>query len=368
MKRNLKEKFPVSRIHLDITGKCNFFCKHCHMADFYNHEKTYKDLIRILNELKRNKIKRIALSGGEPFLRKDIFEIIKKCPKEISILTNASLINKSILNKLKLIEKKDNKIITFRISLDGLAAHDIVRSYDHRSILKKIELVRSYEFITVVNTTMSPFLKKKELIRLLDKLEKINVDQWNIDIPFYEGNFKRNKLKIELNFVLKEFESLIKIYLKKDFRIRLDIVGLFCSERIKNGQGFYMCDLKDHPCKYQLHSATINPEGSIQLCPSLHLSFGNIKEGLLNYRKKKKWKEFMKLRRNDFIECNKCKYIFICGGGCRANAFSFSGDISGKDIISCKLMEYLDKKIIKLYPKKIQNQFKKYTSIKRQSI
>lgn len=213
----------------------------------------------------------------------------------------------------------------------------------------------------MVNTTISPFIKEKELIHLLLILEKIGVDQWNIDIPFCEGNFKKNKLKIKLNFILKEFKSLIKRYLKENFNIRLDIVGLFCSERIKKGDGFYKCNLKDHPCKYQLHSITINPKGEIQLCPSLHISFGNVKKDLLNYRKSRKWKEFMKIKRDNIKSCKNCKYLFVCGGGCRANAFTFSGNLLGKDEISCKLMKYLDKKIIRLYPKEIQSQFRKYT-------
>jgi radical SAM protein with 4Fe4S-binding SPASM domain len=353
----------ILRAHLDITGKCNSNCKHCHMSDFYKKEFTKKEIFEILTKLKREKINRIALSGGEPFLRKDIFEILKKCPKEISLLTNALLIDDLKLTKLKKLEKENGKKIIFRISLDGLSSNKRLRGYSYKTILEKIKKIRKNNFIVVINTTASPFIKKNELISMLKILEKIKVDQWNIDLPFKEGNYKTFKLKLNEDFILKEIKKVIKDYLKKDYKIRLDIVGLFCSEWIKKRKILPKCDINTNPCDYQFNSITINPKGDILLCPSLHTSFGNIfKDKLSEYRKSKKWINFANKKRDYPKGCKNCKFIKICGGGCRANAYSNTGKIWEKDLLSCKLMKFLEKELIKIYPKKVQEQFKELIS------
>ncbi len=328
------------------------------MSSFYTNELSNKNLKETISKLKKKGIKKIVFGGGEPFLRKNIFELFELCPKDISILTNATLLNKKTINKLKKTEEKLGKIITLRISLDGLESNKELRSYDYKTILEKIKELKKQNFVVVVNTVVSPYIKKGELIRMLDILEEIGVNQWNVDIPFNEGSFKKNKLSLNLKFILKELKKIIEKYLRKDRKIRLDIVGLFCSERVKNKQGFYKCDIKKSPCNYQLHSITINPKGDILLCPSLHIPFGNIKNDLDSYRNLTKWKKFISKDRTTPKGCKNCKYINICGGGCRANALTYSRDLWGKDELSCKLMKFLEKEIIELYPKELQEQFK----------
>ena len=349
----------LKRAHIDVIGKCNQRCLHCHMSDFYGENPSKNRLLKIIKKLKEIGVEKVALSGGEPFLRKDLFEILKECPRNTSILTNTTLLNTDHITKLKKFKDKYNKIITLRIGLDGLESHKALRGYDYKPVIKKIKLIKKNDLIVVINTTISPFLKKGELLKLLDLLEKLRVDQWNIDIPFNEGSFKENKLNIELNYTLSELKKLIVKYLEGKNNIRLDIVGLFCSERIKKGSGFYECELNAHPCNYQLRSITINPKGEILVCPSLHIPFGKIVNELRTYRNSKEWRDFVEKNRSYPKGCKECRYLKICGGGCRANAYTYEGDLWGEDKLSCKLMEFLEKEIVPLYPKEIQKQFKK---------
>ena len=347
----------ISRVHLDVTGKCNLRCKHCHMADFYSNDYSTSEILHILDIIKKKRIERIALAGGEPLIRKDFLKIIEHCPKEVSILTNGTLISSQLINSLRKIEKKDNKIITFRISLDGLGSHKKVRGINFKEILKKIKIIREAQFITVVNTTLSPFIQTGELLKMLDLLEELKVDQWNIDIPFIEGSFKNNHLSINLDLCLGELKEVIRKYLANDYFMKLDIVSIFSSELIKKNNVFPVTNISDHPCNYQLKSITINPRGDLLLCPSLHIPFGNIKN-LENYREEKKWKEFINHKRSSPNGCGGCRYLRLCGGGCRANSLTYTGELWGKDILSCKIMNFLEKELIPLYSNEVQRQFK----------
>ena len=75
-------------LQFHITGKCNLRCKHCYRTegdveklsfdDIKNVIEQYKVLLKKYNEF--HKIKRkghINITGGEPFIRKDIKEILK---------------------------------------------------------------------------------------------------------------------------------------------------------------------------------------------------------------------------------------------------------------------------------------------------
>jgi len=328
------------------------------MSDYYSKELTTKEILSILKKLRKQGLQKVAISGGEPLLRRDLFKILDACPDNISILTNALLLDKDLLEKFINFKERTNKIIVFRVSLDGLESNEKMRGYSYKKVIEQLKKIKEAGFIVVINTTISPFVQSKELIKMLILLEQLKVNQWNVDLPFNEGSFRKNRLSINLEQVLNELRNLIITYLDKKINMRLDIIGLFCSERIKRNLGFYECDLDSHPCNYQLHSMTINPSGEILLCPSLHLSFGNIKN-LEDYRSLKKWKEFISKKREYPEGCKNCRYIKICGGGCRANAFYTTGKLWGKDELSCKLMEFLEKKILPHYPLVLQNQFKR---------
>jgi len=347
----------IGRAHIDLTGRCNQRCKHCHMSEYYKEELSTKKILSLINNLNRLGVKKIAFAGGEPLLREDLFEILKICPRNISILTNATLLNDEAIEKFSDFEKEYDKLITFRISVDGFDAHKKLRGYGSEEVIKIIEKLKSAGFIVVVNTVICPFIEEDELIEMFYLFEKIEVDQWNVDLPFDEGSFKKNELKIDMDFVLGELKKLIVEYFKKDRYIRLDVISLFCSERIKRGLGFYECGFNKSPCDYQFHSITINPKGEILLCPSLHVPFGKI-EDLEKYRESEKWKSFVSKNISYPEGCRDCRYLKICGGGCRANALTATGDIWGKDELSCVLMKFLEKELISLYPEKLQKEFK----------
>lgn len=122
--RNKWNKNPETAI-LMINTKCNLKCSFC---DLYKDNKEMKfDKIKyILDELKKLKIKYLAITGGEPLFHKDISKIINYAYKlgySISLATNGLLI-KNNLNTL-------NKVNFISISLDGIKeTHNKLRNAD----------------------------------------------------------------------------------------------------------------------------------------------------------------------------------------------------------------------------------------------
>ena len=113
-----------------ITEKCNFKCKHCYTEKPMN-ELSTDELFLILDQyiemIKRwkmdinNRPRLLSISGGEPLLRKDIFELLEAINENkdmftnVVLMSNGSTITDNVIKKLK-----DLGIPQIQISLDGL--------------------------------------------------------------------------------------------------------------------------------------------------------------------------------------------------------------------------------------------------------
>ena len=89
--------FPL-RVMFELTYRCNFKCPHCYVPAAYRKypELKTKDVFSILDQLKAIGCLYLGFTGGEPFLRKDLMEILhyaRKSGFEVIIYTNGSLIN-----------------------------------------------------------------------------------------------------------------------------------------------------------------------------------------------------------------------------------------------------------------------------------
>lgn len=120
-----------------ITNRCQAKCEHCFYIDELNKAvqdelslEEYKKLAKIL----KNEIKQVIITGGEPFLRKDIFGISKafldiKHLKSLNFITNGLLTERVLDCVGKLLKTTSrNKRFVINISLDGLESkHDKIR-------------------------------------------------------------------------------------------------------------------------------------------------------------------------------------------------------------------------------------------------
>lgn len=159
----LKRSLPLQVIFF-VTSKCNLSCKHC-----YN--STYNETPE--NELKTEEIEKIArniqspllsvsFSGGEPFLREDLFEIsslfLKYCrPIFIQFSSNGYYTDKiiSVIKDLAKLAKGSN--IVLNISLDGLSdVHDRIRGVIG-SFLKATETIKELKSLQNSFSNISVF-------------------------------------------------------------------------------------------------------------------------------------------------------------------------------------------------------------------
>ncbi len=112
----------LSELWLHTNNACNLACSHCLVSSGPDGDRGLPTemFLKIIAEAQTLGTRRFFVTGGEPFLRKDLFELIDAMlfdPKaEVAILTNGILLTDDKLAELK---KRDTTRLRLQISLDG---------------------------------------------------------------------------------------------------------------------------------------------------------------------------------------------------------------------------------------------------------
>jgi len=80
-------------VHINITSKCNFRCPECYMPKG-DYDMPVKDFKHIVDQCVANKVHQITLGGGDPFLYKNIQEIVDYSTKRINVCTTINGTNR----------------------------------------------------------------------------------------------------------------------------------------------------------------------------------------------------------------------------------------------------------------------------------
>ena len=176
----------------DINNECNLNCKHCRVSEKNDNEKlSLKEAKSLLSELWYNGTTMLNLSGGEPFLRSDIFEILDFAQKfeDIVITTNGTLLNEEKCKKLSTYNN-----IKLSISLDGLEeTHDKFRRKKgaFRKVIDTLPILNKYKIRYAIKYTLSKETAK-DAVELLNLVAKNGATEFNVRRVIVAGNAKED--------------------------------------------------------------------------------------------------------------------------------------------------------------------------------
>jgi radical SAM protein with 4Fe4S-binding SPASM domain len=319
MKSNL---YSISkRVYLSLTSACNLKCIHCYNTvrkpDISSNNSDVM-IYDVLERLKGDNIQEIILTGGEPFLRSDIFDIIKKTSeitKNITINTNGLLINSEIVQSLK-----EYDFLTIAVSLDGLTkqTHERVRGEntyeDTLSIIKT--LVKNGIKAHVIATITK--INYKELVNFNEFIENLGVGG---NLSFYTPVGTGKKAIERLLMDNESLQDYRKLLLKKHENCNIE------SDTSKN----LTLPIKFN-CSAGIGVIGIEHTGRVVPCHLFlgkDISLGNIlDESLLDMQNR--WIENGLISVDQNVECGKCSIRHFCGNGCFANAY-YNSTANAKD-------------------------------------
>lgn len=336
-------------LHLEMTNKCNLRCKHCYNINYLNSDNkdlTTDEIKQIIDKSIELGCEDIGFSGGEPFMRDDILELLEYSKKyPIHVLTNGLLLDSKMIEKLN---KIDDLIIEFRISLDGLDTHRMLRNVDYKKVLNNIKELLKNDYVVTINTMITNY-NLDELLEMYKLFKDIAIDRWRLDFIFNSGNAALNELYYKnKDKLFKTIKELIELYIKEKPSFIMDINKVFRSSFLDGyEQIYYTIDSK--PCEYQ-GSLTVRPNGDVSFCPSMEKTYGNIlKNSIEEITNSDEWKNFSNIKVKDLDKrCLDCKYMKYCGGGCRADGYYETGSLHGISDFTCELVEFYVNEILPL--------------------
>lgn len=218
-----QRNLPGPVVIWNLIRRCNLTCKHCYSISAdkdFSGELHTDEVFRVMDDLKHFRVPVLILSGGEPLLRPDIFEISARAKAMgfyVGLSTNGTLIDEHLLPKIAAIGYD-----YIGISLDGLGAtHDRFRRKEgaFSASLKALRLCRDAGLKVGLRFTLTQE-NAHDLPGLLDLMETERLDKFYLSHLNYAGRGNKNR-KTDAHF--------------QTTRAAMDRLIEHCWSRIKSG-------------------------------------------------------------------------------------------------------------------------------------
>ena len=329
----------------ELTRNCNLACVHCRasasMGPFSN-ELSTQECFKLLDQIAAFSQPVIILTGGEPLLRPDIFEIASYGNGQglrMVMAVNGTLVDKAMAQKIL-----DSGIKRISISLDGSTAktHDEFRQVGgaFQSAICGIKAAKVVGLDFQINTTITK-RNLSELPELLKMAQDLEAKAHHIFLLVPTG--RGEQLKDE-EISAQEYEKTLNWFYAQSKQTTLELKAtcaphyyrILAQQKSKTqAENFQPAAAQKggHPlhtvtrgCLGGINFSFVSHTGQVQPCGYLELDCGNVREQDF----KTIWQDsdiFNQLRdySNYKGKCNICKYKEICGG-CRARAYAATGD------------------------------------------
>jgi radical SAM protein with 4Fe4S-binding SPASM domain len=335
-------EFVPKWIAWEITRRCNLSCVHCRSSSDLVAEShpdfSYEQATSVLDDIASYASPVVVLSGGEPLLRDDVFDIARYGTDKglrMCLATNGTLVTEETCAKLKQAEIK-----MVSLSIDGASAetHDNFRNQEgaFKGAMEAIRLFNKHKIPFLVNSSFT--LRNRHEIPEIYKLVKgLGASAWYMFmiVPTGRGEDIMEEL-IPEDIYDEILEWHYEVEKQEDELLMRPTCAPHYYRTVRQkakeeGSKFQRRNLKfstggSKGCLAGQLICLIDVDGEVLPCSYFPKSAGNI----FNLGLKKIWENselFLSLR--DFKSykdnCGKCEYLQVCGG-CRARAYAVTGD------------------------------------------
>lgn len=318
-----------SLISWNLTSACNLRCYHCYLDAGHRQkgELTTKECLRLIDEMTALGTEMLILSGGEPLLRPDIFDLSNYAfGKGLLVVmgSNGSLIDQKVASRLAV-----SGVRGVGVSLDSLdpVKHDLFRGTEdawHRTVAA-IDACQQQGLEVIVQTTVMDW-NYGEIPALIDFAHRLQVHAINFYYLVCTG--RGEKLT---DITPQQYEESLSFLVDIQGAYPGTMVRARCAphaRRIACQRGSPL--LGSAGCLAATSYIRIGPQGEVTPCPYFPMVVGNVREGNL----KAIWEGatlLQALRRPQLRgRCGACDYSDVCIG-CRARAWATSGDYLAED-------------------------------------
>lgn len=359
--RELKQPVPLGEkrqppgpvVIWNLIRRCNLTCKHCYSIsadkDFPG-ELSTDEVYTVMDDLKAFGVPVLILSGGEPLLRGDIFDISRRAKAMgfyVGLSTNGTLIDESNINAIA-----DIGYDYVGISIDGIReTHDRFRrkagAFDES--MQGIQLCHEAGIKVGMRFTLT-IDNAHELPELLALMEQQQIDKFYLSHLNYAGRGNKNRQDDVVHQLTREAMDLLfdtcwsHIQQGRDSEFvtgNNDADGVYLLQWIEKNHPQQLQHMRARLAQWGGNSSGVNIS-NIDNLGEVHpdtfwwdYPLGNVKQ--------RPFSEIWQDRSDPLMDglkshprplqgrCGKCSYLDVCGGNTRVRAYQLTGNFWAED-------------------------------------
>lgn len=313
--------------YIHVTNSCNLHCIGCYSDNCNRNEKedlSLEEIKFILLKLHEKGLQNLLISGGEPFLRKDIIEILRYAKKDLGISKIIVGTNGTVQN-LDLYKEMKGLVDNISLSIDGysMESADVIRDKGtFEIVIKTVEIIKKCKIPMVLLPTIHKYNYKE----IPEYLKFASLLELPIGFSLLTCNHPDNKVLDKYILNEQEFIEFVAMNIENDCNIEDTPLNL-------NDISFKAS------CGAGKNIISVDASGDVYPCHMLQNSeykLGNIlKDSLEDMLMGSKNQSFIGNTVENIIACKKCEYKYFCGGGCKARTLFHSHTFNESDMY-CK--------------------------------
>ena len=345
-------------LDLSLTGKCNLHCAYC----FYQEQmETRPDLpldewLVFLKELGRLAVRDVCLSGGEVFVRQDLWDLIDAVidnRMRYRINTNGTLLTEKIVARFET-GQRCRRLSGIQVSIDGSCPeiHDKSRGPgSFKKALRGLRLLKEAMLPATVRVTVN-----RHNVDDLDNIARLLLDEIGINsfstndaMPMGAGCENQKDILLTAAQQVTAMKALARLADQYAGRITA-LAGPLANWRMyrqmekaraagKTANQGYMGYLTACGCVF--NQLAVHHDGMITPCNILgELVMGRVNRDSLaeiwgNHPLLKKLRDRRQIPMSDVPGCEDCRWAAFCNGGCPGLAYELTGDVNRANPHDC---------------------------------
>jgi radical SAM protein with 4Fe4S-binding SPASM domain len=342
--RTVHKRRPLS-VHFDLTYRCNERCVHCYLDHDDHGELTTVECIAVMEDLARAGALFLTFSGGEIFLRPDLYEILAAARRlhfDISLKTNALLVTKERAVRLREFGVRRVQISVYS---DIPEVHDAITkvSGSLRRTLAAIPLLLEVGLQVKLACPLMQenLLAYRGVMALAEKLGIPYVLDLTIT-PMMDGSAGPLAHRASVSSLLPVLQDPALRACKPQPAAAMDspVVSSLASLGSAVSSGIENSAYEDLPCSAGHNSCYISPYGDVFPCVQLPQAAGNLRRERFSdiWYHAPQLERLRGIRESHLPVCSRCEIRSYCER-CPGLALMEGGDLLGAYERACELAE-----------------------------
>ncbi len=327
---------PIT-VELEVTYGCNNLCQFCYNVwkkDEYPKPQE-ADMLFVLDRLIEADVKMLFLTGGEPFLRKDLFVLLEHAVDngmKTSVVTNGVLLTEETAQQLKALKT------AAQVSLHGSQKiHDYLVGVPgaYERTRRGLQHLQEAHVPTNINITLTRHnFSELPHVGGIARSMRAGLSMTRLVLT---GKGVNKSLQFTRETISELMDFLTAQHDLKGASIQSPFPLCCLGEEgfSKMGNLYEMYDVVG--CQGGITWCAVSPEGKVRICGAMEREEGDLtREDLRTVWKTAEAIQMCRTLSHLPQKCCECEYLSVCTGGCRADAYALSGRVDAPDPLAAR--------------------------------